>query len=622
MTDRSKLEVGGKVYDIITMDAETAFGKDYTLSKMSTSDYVRDPRFHVHCWSVKIGEGQTKVYFREQITELFNSIDWSKTAVIGHNLAFDGFILHEVYGIHPGFYIDTLSMARAVHGHAGRHNLDTIAKAHGLAGKVKQAALYDIKDKWDLTEEEEKALALYATDDVDDTFEIFWAMYPFMPDSELRLVDMTMRMFCDPVLEVDIPLVEEELKEELGRKMVAIEQGGVDIDTLMSNEKFAQALRDRGVEPPMKESVRTGKQTYAFSKADLEFQALGNHPNRDVKNLYFARLAAKSTIGETRAGRFIETGKDGQKLPVMLHYSGAHTHRWSAGNKMNMQNLPKKGKLRRAVIAPKGYALCVMDSAQIEARGIAWLAGEQRVLDMFRDGTDLYIDLANDIFGKPEVPYGKSSPERTVGKVGRLGLGFGMGSLKFKDTLAKGMMGPAVNLTELEAAKAVSTFRTRNPKIVQFWAKMDEAITAMILGRELKVGVLEFGKGFCRLPNGLFLHYEDLQGTPVFDHQGGVSFKDVTYKVKAGRAKLYGGLLAENVTQAIARIIVAEQMLKMQDAGLRVVMMTHDEVVTCVPEEKAEETCKIMQEIMSTPPDWAAGYPLNAEGGWDICYSK
>ena len=171
-----------------------------------------------------------------------------------------------------------------------------------------------------------------------------------------------------------------------------------------------------------------------------------------MKNLYFARLAAKSTIGETRAGRFIETGKDGQKLPVMLHYSGTHTHRWSAGNKMNMQNLPKKGKLRRAVIAPKDYALCVMDSAQIEARGIAWLAGEQRVLDMFRDGADLYIDLANDIFGKPEVPYGKSSPERTVGKVGRLGLGFGMGSLKFKDTLAKGMMGPAVNLTELEAA--------------------------------------------------------------------------------------------------------------------------------------------------------------------------
>lgn len=447
-------------------------------------------------------------------------------------------------------------------------------------------------------------------------------MYPYMPDKELRLVDTTMRMFCDPVLEVNLDLVYESLHEEQGKKMVAIDQGGVPIETLMSNEKFADALRELGVEPPMKVSDATGKTIFAFSKADLEFQALGNHPDRRVRNLYFARLAARSTIGETRAGRFIEAGKNRQKLPVMLHYSGAHTHRWSAGNKMNMQNLPRGGSLRKSIIAPEGYALVVCDSAQIEARTIAWLGGERRVLDLFAKGEDLYIDLANDIYGKPEVPFGKSSKERTVGKVGRLGLGFGMGAVKFRDTLAKGMMGPKVELTDVEATKAVATFRAKNANIVNFWAAMDDAITAMMLGQEKQVGVLTFGKGFCRLPNGLFLHYEDMTGTPIFQADGTVRFTDVTYKVKTGRAKLYGGLLAENVTQALARIIVADQMLVMQDKGYRPVMMTHDEVVVCVPYDQAEAVSEDMVKIMSTPPEWAPDLPLAAESGWDTCYSK
>ena len=615
-----KLEVNGVTYDVVTLDYETFFGKDYTLSgKMNTSEYVRDDRFHVHGVAIKKGNGKTLWYTGRNIALALKEIDWSKTAMVGHNTAFDGFITSEVYGHKPAFYVDTLSMSRASRGHHTRHDLDTVAKAFGHGGKVKRDALANTKDKVQLTKDEEAKLGGYAVDDVDDTYRIFWDMYPHVPDDELRLIDITMRMFCDPVLEIDIPRVKAELENELGAKAAALLRSGAQVDDLMSNDKFARLLQAAGAQLPQKISPSTGKLTYAFAKSDLAFQDLMKNGNDKVRALCEARLKMKSTIGETRANRFLEAGRDGMKLPVLLNFSGAHTHRWSGGNKMNLQNLKRGGELRRSILAPKGHVVVVADSAQIEARVLAWLSQQMDIVNAFANKDDVYKLMASAIYGIPVEEVTKD--QRFIGKICVLGLGYGMGPQKLQQTLKQGTMGPPVDISEDECRRIVGIYRQKNWKIKAFWKKMDQVITNMTLGIESKEGPLEVGKGFVRLPNGMFLQYFGLHGTAEITRDDLV-MTETTYLTRTGRAKLYGGLLTENVVQALSRIIIAEQMLKIHDAGYRIVTMTHDEIVIIAKKKDAKKALDFMIKTMSTPPDWAPGLPLAAEGGFDINYGK
>ena len=615
-----KLEVNGVTYSLVTLDFETHYGKDYTLSgKINTSEYVRDDRFHVHGVAIKKGNGKTLWYTGRNIALALKEIDWSKTAMVGHNTAFDGFITSEVYGHKPAFYVDTLSMSRATRGHATRHDLDTVAKAFGHGGKVKRDALANTKDKVQLTKDEEAKLGGYAVDDVDDTYRIFWDMYPHVPDDELRLIDITMRMFCDPVLEIDIPRVKAELENELGAKAAALLRSGAQVDDLMSNDKFAHLLQAAGAQLPQKISPSTGKLTYAFAKSDLAFQDLMKNGNDKVRALCEARLKVKSTIGETRANRFLEAGRDGMKLPILLNFSGAHTHRWSGGNKMNLQNLKRGGELRRSILAPKGHVVVVADSSQIEARVLAWLAQQMDIVNAFATKQDVYKLMASVIYNVPVEDVTKD--QRFIGKICVLGLGYGMGPQKLQQTLKQGTMGPPVDISEDECRRIVGIYRQKNWKIKAFWKKMDQVITNMTLGIESKEGPLEVGKGFVRLPNGMFLQYFGLHGTAEITRDDLV-MTETTYLTRTGRTKLYGGLLTENVVQALSRIIIAEQMLKIHDAGYRIVCMTHDEIICVVPAKKADKALAHIIEIMSTAPDWAPGLPLSAEGGYDTSYSK
>jgi len=615
-----KLEVNGVTYDVVTLDYETFYGKDYTLSgKINTSEYVRDDRFHVHGVAIKKGNGKTLWYTGRNIALALKEIDWSKTAMIGHNTAFDGFITSEVYGHKPAFYIDTLSMSRATRGHATRHDLDTVAKAFGHGGKVKRDALANTKDKMQLTKSEEAKLGGYAVDDVDDTYRIFWDMYPHVPDDELRLIDITMRMFCDPVLEIDIPRVKAELENELGAKAAALLRSGAQVDDLMSNDKFARLLQAAGAQLPQKISPSTGKMTYAFAKSDLAFQDLMKTGNDKVRALCEARLKVKSTIGETRANRFLEAGRDGMKLPILLNFSGAHTHRWSGGNKMNLQNLKRGGELRRSILAPKGHVVVVADSAQIEARVLAWLAQQMDIVNAFANKDDVYKLMASAIYNVPVEDITKE--QRFIGKICVLGLGYGMGPQKLQQTLKVGNMGPSVDISEDECRRIVNIYRQKNWKIKAFWKKMDQVITNMTLGIESKEGPLEIGKGFIRLPNGMFLQYFGLHGTAEITRDDLV-MTETTYLTRTGRTKMYGGLLTENVVQALSRVIIAEQMLKIHDVGYRIVTMAHDEIVIVAKKKDAKKALDFMIKTMSTPPEWAPGLPLAAEGDFADCYSK
>lgn len=609
------MEIDGQQYQLVCLDFETYYDKDYTLAgTMNTSEYVRDVRFHAHGVGLKVGDAPA--VWRTDVAQALSEIDWSRSAMLCHNTAFDGFICSEHYGVVPAFYLDTLSMARAVLPHNQSCSLQAVSTHFGLAGKVKAQALVNTKGVYDLSTEELSRLGAYCIDDVDLCLGVFHNLYPYVSDPELKLIDITLRMFCTPVLEVDLPLVQAELEREQNDKEQALELSEADPADLMSNMRLAEVLMAMGVNPPLKVSKTTGELTYAFAKSDPGFKELLEHEDPRVVNLVAARLKIKSTIGETRAKRFLAAGGGGAPLPVLLNYCGAHTTRWSAGNKMNLQNLPRGGALRRSIRAPHGSVVVVADSSQIEARMLAWLAGQGDLVQAFANNEDVYKLMATAIFNVPIERVTKT--QRQIAKVCVLGLGYGMSANRLHDTL--GFSGLQVPVTECE--RMVSIYRTRNYKIPQYWRFMDRVLMNMVAGIDGTLGPLQWGKGFIRLPNGLFLQYPDLHAmSDTYCEDMGAQVTEISYKTRKGRVRIYGAMLTENVTQALARVVIGEQMLEIAKK-YRIVTMTHDEVVCVAPEEQAEECLEFMRETMAQPPKWGAGLPLAAEGGHAANYSK
>lgn len=633
---------------VVTLDFETYYDSKYSLrsKQYNTSEYIRDPQFKAHCVGIKLGSGETKVYWEEEIGPALQAIDWEKAYLLCHHTNFDGLILSHHYGVVPAFYLDTLSMARALHNNQIRegNGLDAVAGFYGVGNKL-PSILGKMKGHRTIPSDLRDDADAYTKMDVDLTFAIFKTMLQVYPHSELRLIDITCRMFCDPIFGVDLARVEIELAKELAEKREKVLLCGAALDpkrppdqewtdeevveilgTLQSAGRLAAALRELGVEPPTKISARTEQVTYAFSLQDEDFIALGSHENPRVRALVDARIAVKSTLGETRARRFLKAGEGGQRLPVYLNYCGAHTTRWSGGNKLNLQNLPRGGELRKSILAPPGHVIVVADSAQIEARVNAWLAGQEDLLAAFRIGADIYSAFAGEIYGH-QVNKKDHPDKRFLGKVCILGLGYGMGWKKFQGVLALGMMGPPMDISAEEARKIVNLYRSKYPFVKALWRRFDDVLFKMFMKRVNNIrddytvfrpGVLEFDEQSIWLPNGLGLHYPDLRGE--YDPERDI-MTNYTYKAGKEYTKIYGALLVENVVQALARTIVAEQMLEISDKW-RIGTMTHDEVVAIAPKEKAEECLEDMLRIMGTPPAWCSDLPVAAEGGFDVIYSK
>ena len=630
-----------KKLKLITLDFETYWAADYSLSlkKYNTSSYIRDPQFMIHGCGVKIGAGKTVWMNKAKFEKWIKTVDWSQVALLAHNNAFDGAILAWIYDIVPALYYDTLSMTRGLHNEVSRAKLDTIAKLYQIGAKS-ETYLAPTKGLRVLPKDIEQGLAEGCIIDVDLCYEVFQKQMTVYPVSELALIDLTLRMFITPQLMVNIEVAEKALAEEMREREFLIVASGVDPKTLTSNEKFAKALGkligDENV--PRKFSKTTGKETWAFSLTDEEFLDLLEYDDRKVARLVAGRIAAKSTIFETRALRLIDAGRDGQRLPVLLNYFGAKTGRWSGGNKLNMQNLPRlertpdgdiiergTGMLRLSIIAPPNHVIVVADSAQIEARTIAWLAGQADIVELFARNEDVYCHMASIIYGRKITK--KDKLERFIGKIAVLGLGYGMGPEKFQTTLALGIMGPPVDLTIGECRKIVMTFRRANDKIVKLWKIADEILKDMVYGREGEFEVdghviVSWDADTVWLPNGMGLHYPELRWNNGF-----------SYKSNGKRKKIYGGLLVETIVQALARILVSDQMLDVADylktlklrvknEAAQIALMTHDEIVSVVPARFAQKVLDKKCTIMKQSSDWAQGVPLGVDGGFDVRYSK
>ena len=612
-----------KSSEIITLDFETYFDKDYTLRKLSTSEYIRDERFKSQCVGIKIGTDNVIWIPDKHVEEALHSIDWQSYALLAHHTQFDGFILTEHYNLRPAYYLCTLSMGRGLHSVGMGASLDALAQYYGIGNKLPDV-LEKTKGVRDWPPELMQDAGLYCAVDTQLCYDLFLRMFDRYEWTELDLIDQTCRMFCEPVLQVDIPRAYAALELEIATKAQRVANSNQAVADLSSNMKFAEVLRQYGVEPPLKISKTTGEEAYAFAKSDEGFQRLVVHENEAVRAIVDARMAVKSTLNETRAQRFINDGD--KPMPVYLKYYGAHTGRWSAGNKMNLQNLPRGGELRKSLIAPPGHVIVVADSAQIEARMLAWIADDTELLSQFRNGEDVYKIMAADIYDKDVE--GVTDIERRVGKVAVLGLGYGMGWMRFHATCTLGLMGPPIDISEELAQATVRLYRNRREAITSFWWDTCEDMLKRMLydmDSEYKVLRLNGQENKIYMPNGMYLEYPGLcqsnDGYVYFDYENAdILARGGRPNPKKGK-KIYGGVLTENITQALARIVVGEQLLTIAER-YKIVTMSHDEIVAIAPEDEAEAALDFMLATMRTPPVWAPDLPLNAEGGYAREYSK
>ncbi len=603
----------------VTIDFETYYDQEYSLSnpKLSTEGYVRDPRFEVILVGVKI-DNETPYWVtgtKKQIAQHLDSLQLEVCAVNAHNMMFDGLILAIHFGIFPAVYCDTLAMAQAMMKPYHRSiSLDSCLKALNL-GIQKGDAVYKMKGRTrlSLSRAELAEYAAYCMDDCEGEYRLFKHLVKMMPREELEVIDITQRMYLQPRFLLDANLIALELATVKAKKaaLMAALPEGVKLPHLMSNPQFAEVLRNRGVDPPMKISPTTGLSTYAFAKTDTGWKELEEEwmDDDEISAILSARIGAKSTLEETRYQRLLDIGLNFTELRIPLKYYAAHPGRYGGMEGMNAQNFPRvdKSRMRFAVKAPKGYVVLAADLAQIEARIVAWLAKQKNLLEAFRQHRDIYAEFATIAFGEETVK--DRSPEdkrrRFVGKTCILGLGYGMGDTKLRATLRK----DGVKLDILECMKLVATYRGYYSNIPYLWRSLDSILHVMATGAGLiKVGPVTLAKHSILLPNGMALIYNNLRRIETEKYCGWV------YDFAGEVRTLWGGKVTENIVQALARILVTEYMLKIKHSiGLIPALQQHDELDYVIPARYAAKVAAVIGKIMRVPPSWAPDLPVEVE---------
>lgn len=651
----------------VTIDVETYYDNDYSLSKMTAEEYIRDDRFELIGLSVQ-PHGKKAKWFTgtlEEVRQQLAHLPWDKMWVTGHNMSgFDCLVITEKLGFRPKFWGCTLAMARQV---MPRRKLSLAALAEHFGLPAKGDEVHNMKGvhRLDMSPEQHARYAEYCCHDSALCTIIFNTLLPQMPPKDLQGIHWFTKMFAEPKLELDVhsyDLFAEQLATERERLLEALK---VDIKDLRSDKKFADLLRAEGVEPPTKLNA-AGAEKYAFAKTDKAMTALQNHADDRVRMLAEARVKTKTSIEQTRVDRFRGIGRRGL-LPAPILWGNTGTMRAAGGGKINLQNLGRGRQptdktlfntllvtehgfrtlkeyeevegddivyfreggselakrihcfgLRDGLKAPRGKTLVVVDSSNIELRVAHTLAGQTDTVARLRAGEDLYSWFAQDIYGY-KVKKKDHPKERQHGKVGMLQLQYQSGDVSFQN--AARVMG-GINLTTDESIYTVNLYREKFPNLPKFWKRCMKAIKAMAAGQEMLIdegGLCRTGKNCIYLPRGRVLRYPKLR--EEYDEEwGGMQWVYEDPRTGA-KKRLYGGAVTENICQAIAGIIVLDQCLEIEKAygkydraGEGVALTVHDEAVIVVNEGRAQECLDFSLKTMATSPEWWPQLPLAAEG--------
>ena len=604
------------------LDFETFWSDDFTLKKISPAEYVMDPRFETLGCAFVEDTGIKQWVDGPDLPVFFKTIDWQNTFVISHNALFDAVILAWRYGIVPGFYGDTLSMARNWLSHSlGSLSLASLAEYYGMpakwdtVNKLKGVNFHYLKSMPDLHGETKS----YAIDDAIKCRDIYYRMRSEgFPGSQLELIDMVIRMSTQPRFEADLNVLCEHLATVKNAKQALLDEAGLeDPSSVMSDLRLRGMLLMRLGWYPSKVSPTTGKETTAFSKKDKEFTDLLDHEDPWVQAVVAARLGHKSTLEETRCERMIKVANVAPGFPVPLKYSGAHTHRFSGDWSLNMQNLQRGSPLRHALRAPKGHLVVSVDASQIEARFNATLSLQVDLVEAFRAGHDVYAEFAEQIYHHP-IRKDQHPTERFVGKTAVLSLGYGSSAPVFQSMCRH--QGNVI-LSDSEAQSIVTLYRGRYPNIVQNWKHADGVIMHAMMNEVLHDPRMHWGPCYINhesivLPSGNLLRYRDLHREEMTDDKGIRRFNYVYFRGNRPH-HIYGAKLVENVVQALAFVHimeVAKRVKTMTEGALLPAHQVHDELIYVVPEHLAELVRDLVVSVMAESPLWMPLAPLAAEG--------
>ena len=597
--------------NLITLDFETYYDKEYGLKKFTTEEYIRDERFEVIGVAVK-DKGVTKWFTgtHEETKNFLNQYDFANSFALGHNMRFDAAILSWHFDIHPLGLFDTMSMAQILHGLTESESLANLSKLYNLGEKGTEVLDALGKRRLDFEHNDLAKYGNYCINDVELTYELFTELKDRFSAPEMKLIDLTIRMFTEPKLELNKGLLIRHLHEVKEAKEKLLASVAVDKELLMSNPKFAELLIEQGVTPPTKISQTTGKEAYAFAKTDEEFKALLDHENPYVQALAAARIGNKSTIEETRTENFIQIANRG-KLPVPLKYAGAVvSHRWSGVDGINLQNLPRTSELRRAICAPKGYKIVASDLSNIELRLAYWFAKSYGKIQQIKDGIDLYKQSASEITG---TPYDEVTKDlRFIFKVVNLSGIYGVGANKMHSILKQGGVDKDIN----EVKNIVYAYRRANPELVKAWADAGTMLEAVRAGHQYIMGnndiIISIPHEGMLKPNGMMLGLPNLRKLKTDTGESWV------YDKLMGRTiipeYIHPSKTFQRCIQSLARDIIAEQLIQVSKR-YPVVMTVHDELVMLCKEEEVDACKAYVQQCMTTAPSWCPDLPLGCEVG-------
>ena len=604
--------------NIIVIDFETYYDKSYGLNKFTTEEYIRDDQFEVIGVAVKENKNDT-VWFtgtHQEIKSFLDQYDFSNSFVVGHNMRFDGAILAWHFDIHPKGLMDTMGMGQILHGLTESVSLKNMAILYNIGQKGTEVLDALGKHRADFRPNDLDSYGKYCINDVDLTYHLFYAMLNKFTATEFKLIDLTIRMFTEPMIVLNKGLLLKHLDKVKKVKQELLEQSGIDKDDLMSNPKFAEILKKVGVEPPTKISLTTGNEAFAFAKTDEGFKALLEHENPTIQIIAAARLGNKSTLEETRTENFIHIANRGL-LPVPLKYAGAVvSHRWSGVDGINLQNLPRSSELRKAMCAPEGYKIVASDLSNIELRLAFWFARAENKLDDIRNGVDLYKQSASQIMN---IGYDEVNKDlRFIFKVVNLSGIYGVGPDKMHSILKQGGVDRDIN----EVKNIVYAYRDSNPELLRAWADAGEMLNAIRAGQRFQMGngdiiqsVVDKVEGMhgMKKPNGMILQLPNLR--QIKNNEGRDSW---VYDKKLGRSLLpeyiHPAKVFQRCIQSLARDIIGDHLISVSKK-YKVVMTVHDELVMVCRDEEVEDCVSYVEQCMTTAPEWCPDLPLGCEVG-------
>lgn len=619
----------------VTFDAETFFDpRDYSLSKMSTEAYCRDPRFECHGAAIKWSPRHAAKWYPEnELRHVLAEEDWSDVFLISHHAQFDHFILSHHYGVHPLMSGCTLSMARLLLGNHLSVSLDSVRKHYGMAPKITPYSLFAGKHWHELAPAVQQQLGEGAADEVESIFKLFCLLMKDFPREELEIVDSIVKMFSQPVLRGDIPLLAKVWESEAANKQRMLQELNVDVSELQSADKFTALLEEEGVEIEQKNG-KNGP-IPAFAKTDQFMRDLLESDNDRIRTLAEARLGVKSTFLQTRAETLGWMARRGP-LPVYLRYAGAGTLRVAGGDGGNWLNFKRNSDIRRSILAPEGYLIAPIDSSQIEFRVCMWLAGQEDVLGELRRGDDPYIGIASEFYGEQIYKPEKSDPRRVemeikrgTGKQAKLMCQYGAAAPKFKATAKAGLYGPPIDMPIEEADRFVRLYRNRHQHLCGkggYWATANRMLARIAGGPPLEWGPLTIRDKRIYLPNGCPLIYDTMEyhrpepDEPCKDFERDGYWR---YKTRQGWRTMWGAKLTQHICEAVSRVIVSQALIRIKRMGFRTLNWPYDELLLLIPRDGHED--QHLQQClieMKRTPDWLPGIPLDCEGALSERYEK